>query len=85
MRHHRLRKDLDEYLSHRAKPQKKKISFKDFFVKKQFKEGHITMKDSDMEHLQGPDKHTVVVIDKDPNFFKVLHDKVMSWFKKEAE
>jgi len=81
MRQYHLRKDMDEYLSHKMKPKKKKFSIKDYFVRKEYKEKHVTVNDEQIQALSDSES-SIVVLKKEPNFFKVLHDKIMSLFKK---
>jgi len=81
MRQYHLRKDMDEYLSHKMKPKKKKFSFKDYFVRKEYKEKHVTVNEEQIQALSDSES-SIVVLKKEPNFFKVLHDKIMSLFKK---
>ena len=81
MRHHHLRKDLDEYLSHRMRKPKEKKSLKDFFVKKEFKERHVTVNEEQIQALSDSET-SIVILKPEPNFFRVLHDKIMAFFKK---
>ena len=81
MRHLKLRKDIDEYMSRRATKELKRNIIKDFFHRREFAEKHMTISENQIESLQNSDSQSVVIVDGEPNFFKVTHDKIMSWFK----
>ena len=83
MRQHKLRKDLDEYLSKRtSKEPKKKNRIKDFFHKKEFQDHHLTISEHQVEYIANSDDNSVVIVEDEPNFFKKLHKSIINFLKK---
>jgi hypothetical protein len=82
MRQHRLRKDLDEYLSKRTQKEPRKSFIKDFFHKKEFQDHHLTVSEHQIEYIQNSDDNSIVIVEGEPNFFKRIHEKILSFFKK---
>jgi len=81
MRQQRLRKDLDEYMSRRVVKEPKRSYIKDFFHRREFSEKHMTISEHQIQSLENSHQHDVVIVESEPNFFKTLHDRIMSWFK----
>ncbi len=83
MRQLRIRKELDEYLSRRNNNDNKPVKAKDIFKRKQFQERHATIKEQDINAFGSPNGNGVVVIrTEEPNFFSMLHDRIMNSFRK---
>jgi len=82
MSQHKLRKDLDEYLSKRADKTPKKRSIKDFFHKREFSDRHMTIKEDQIGHIGEADGSGVMIIQPEKNFFKILHDRILGLFNK---
>lgn len=74
-----LNKDLDDYMSKRRQPPAPKKSLKELFMK-EFGSRHVTLNNNQLENLSD-ETSNVVVIGKEPNFFKVLHDRIKNYFK----
>ena len=85
MRQQRLRKDLDEYMSRRVTKEPKRSFIKDFFHRREFSEKHMTISEHQIQSLQNSHQHGVVIVESEPNFFKVLHDRIMSWLGKKKK
>lgn len=85
MRQHRLRKDLDEYLSKRTKKEPRNSFIKNFFHKKEFQEKHLTISEHQIEYIQNSDNNSVVIVENEPNFFNMLHKKIINFFKKKSK
>jgi len=82
MRQLQIRKDLDDYLSKRKEEIKESGLFKGVFQRKKFPEEHLTISTHKIKELECSDDGCVVVVNDEPNFFKVVHDKIMKLFKK---
>jgi len=75
MRHIRLGKELDDYMDKRSEPQKEPKSIRNLFRSEK-------MSSHKVKELECSEDGCVVVVNDEPNFFRVLHDKIMKFFKK---
>ncbi len=76
-----IKKELDIYLSKKREPAKQRKRLRDFLAKADFR------KNREEEQLQAltSEHNSVVVINKEPNFFKVLHEKIVSLFQSDRK
>ncbi len=77
----KLRKELDEYMEKRTTKQPSKNFIKDYFKRREFSEKHKTIGEHQIQSLGELHQQDVVILEPEPNFFRMLHDKILDFFR----
>ncbi len=77
----KLRKDLDEYMEKRSTKQPSKNIIKDYLKRREFAEKHKSIGEHQIQSLGEFHQQDVVILEPEPNFFRMLHDRIMGLFR----